>query len=220
MSGRIVRESERNIRANDFLQEHKNDYTGNAFVTAKIAELKTEVTNAGNFYEEQISSHGDARRHYEIAADANDKLWQAMRDIADYAETMEDEVDGIEEMFRLTRSGGKRGRIARARAFAADAARYKEIFIGRGLEEDFIEDLNAKADALEQALSSAVSGTAGRVSATESKIQSFKKANKIIMALDPIIRRIYRNDPAKLAGWDFASHVQRDTERAKPQPTV
>jgi hypothetical protein len=35
------------------------------------------------------------------------------------------------------------------------------------------------------------------------------------MRLDPIIRKHYRENPAKLAEWDFASRVQRDD---KPKP--
>jgi hypothetical protein len=108
-----------------------------------------------------------------------------------------------------------RGRIARARSIAADAAPYKEIFIGHSLEEDFIENLNNKADALEQALSNAASQTGKRTGATGKKLLSTKNASKIVKNLDPIVRKRYRDDPAKLAAWNFASHVQRD---AAPNP--
>ena len=117
-----------------------------------------------------------------------------------------------------TRSGGKRGRISRA--FAIDAAAHKKLFTARGLEDDFIEDLAAKADRLEQSLASAVTKTGERIGATESKLQAHKDANKIITNLDPIIRRHYRGNPAKLAAWNFASHVQRDEKpkAEKPKP--
>ena len=216
MASRLTSESERNVRANDFLRESKDDFAANAFANAQIALLDAKLAETGSFHEQQISNDGGARQNYEIAAQTDADLREAMRDIADFAATMADEIEGVEEKFRVTRSGGKRGRIARARAFAIDAAAHKKLFIERGLDTDFIEKLNAKADALEQALSNAVSKTAERVGSTESKLQTHKNANKIITTLDPIIRKFYRDNPAKLAAWNFASHVQRD-EKPKPK---
>lgn len=218
MPSRFNRETERNIRSNDFLQENKADFGANAFATAKIDELKAEIDLSGDMREEQISSDGGARQNYEIAEAANDALEQVMRDISDFAVTMGDEIEGIEEKFRIVRTGGKRVRLARARAFAADAVEHRALFVGRGLESNFIDDLNAKADALEQALANAVSKTADRVGAVDTKLQSHKKQKKIIEQLDPIVRKLYRNNPAKLAAWKFASKIQRDDD-PKPPPT-
>ncbi len=216
MASRLTRESERNIRANDFLQENKADFDKNTFANAQFEMLKTKIAETGDLREQQILNDGGARQNYEIAEEANADLREAMRDIADFAATMADEIEGVEEKFRIPRSGGKRGRIDRARAFAADAAAHKAMFIERGLEPDFIENLTAKADALEQALSNAASKTAERVGSTESKMQTHKESNKIITTLDPIIRKLYRNNPTKLAAWQSASHVQRDP---KPKPS-
>lgn len=67
----------------------------------------------------------------------------------------------------------------------------------------------------ENALSTAVSEKSDRVGATESKLQSHKKANKIIVALNPIVRKTYRDDTAKRKAWEFATHVQRDEKPAE-----
>ncbi|MET0752830.1 MAG: hypothetical protein ABWZ66_05635 [Pyrinomonadaceae bacterium] len=213
MASRMVRENERNIRANDFLQENKAEFAANTYATTQIEALKTEITEGSDAREEQISSDGGARQYYEIAENANEELIEAMDDVIDFAVTMGEEIDGIEERFRRVRSGGKRGRIARARVIAADAVPYEAIFIGRGLDKDFIENLNNKADALEQALTNAVSQTGKRTGATGKKLLSTKNAGKIVKNLDPIVRKRYRDEPAKLAAWDYASRVRRS-----PQP--
>lgn len=218
MASRITRENERNIRSKDFLVGNQTDFAGNAFLTAKIPLLQAKIAETGDAQELQISSGGAARQNYEIAEEINDELKVLMRDVADLAVTIGEEIEGIEEKFRLTRSGGKRARIARARAFASDAAPHKADFIARGMETDFIELLNGKADALEQALSSAVAKTAQRVGSTEARMQAHKVSNKIITQVDPIIRKFYRDNPAKLAEWDFANHVQRD-DKPKPPPS-
>lgn len=220
MASRITRENERNIRTNDFLKANMPDFEANVFATAQIELLGTKMQATGDAREMQISKHGAARQQYEIVEETTDALKQAMRDIADFAVTMADDIEGIEEKFRIPRSGGKRGRIAHARAFAIDAAEYRTIFIECGLASDFIQDLTQKADALEQSLEAASSKTAERVGSTESKIAAHKEANKIITRLNPIVRMFYRNNPAKLTEWNFASHVQRDEKPKPPPPTA
>ncbi|CAN5391691.1 hypothetical protein BH10ACI1_BH10ACI1_32110 [soil metagenome] len=217
MASRMTRENERNIRSSDFLQESRLDFDRNDFFAAQSVLLKTNLEATGDLREEQISRDGGARQQYDIAAEANAVLEEVMRDVADLAPTLEGEIEGIEEKFRMPRSGGKRGRIARARAFAADALPHEAIFIQRGMEANFIELLNTRADRLEQALAAAVSETAHRVGSTSTIIQTHQSSNKIITALDPIVRKRYRQNPAKLAAWKFASHVERD-EKPKPKP--
>ncbi|HMS42676.1 MAG TPA: hypothetical protein PKE69_20770 [Pyrinomonadaceae bacterium] len=216
MASRITRENERNIRSDVFLQINLADFAANAFVTAQSALLHTKIVETGDARELQIASGGAARQQYELAEAANDALKQAMRDVADFALTMADEIEGIEEKFRITRGSGRRARIARARAFAADAAPHKALFIERGLENDFIEDLENKANPLEQAPAAPVKKTAERVGSTEARMLAHRESNKTITHLDPIIRKFYRNNPAKLAEWDFASHVQRDEKPKSP----
>jgi hypothetical protein len=221
MASRITRENERNIRSRDLLQANQADFAANAFATAQIALLQAKIAETGDARELQISSGGAVRQNYEIAEEANDALREIMRDVADLAVTMADEIEGIEEKFRIPRSGGKRGRIARARVFATDAAAHKSTFIERGMEANFIALLNTRADALEQALSAAVADTARRVGSTATRLIAHKDSNKSITRLDPIVRKLYRNNPAKLAAWDFASHVQRDDKPKPPSsPTV
>jgi hypothetical protein len=214
----MIREDERNIRSNDFLQESKADFAANTYATTQIEALRAEIETVEDAREEQISSDGGARQNYEIAETANAELKEAMDDVIDFAVTMADEIEGIEEKFRRTRTGGKRARLARARAIAADALPYKSIFIGRGLEDNFIENLKAKADALEQALAGAVSETGKRVGATSQKTLSIKKSSRIVENLDPIVRKRYRDNPAKLAAWNYASRVWREAQSKTVPP--
>jgi hypothetical protein len=209
----MTREDERNHRANDFLQEGKEDFAANAFATAQIALLGAKTGEIEETLEEQISSDGGARQFYDIAEDADDDLKLATREVADFAVILaNDGVDGLEEKFRVARTGGKRGRIARARAFADDAVPLETQFTSRGMDEGFIDDLRQKASHLEQSLTAAVLETAKRVGASARRPQLIKESTKIINSLDPIVRKRYRDNPAKLAAWLFASHVQRDPE--------
>ena len=219
MPSRIKREKETIVKADDFLQENSADFASNAVATAKIAALKAKRNEIEAEEESKISSGGGARQNYGIARDADDALHDAMQDVANFAASMTDEIPALEEKFRMPRSSSRRNKIAVARSFAANAPEYKAAFIAQGLDADFIEDLVTRANTLEQVLAAAVSETAKRIGATNKQPLLVKDANKIIKSLDPIVRKVYRNDPAKLAAWNFASHVQRD-EKPKPKPTV
>lgn len=217
MPSREKREQEKVIKSDDFTQENNGDFAANAFATAQFAALHAKRDEIAAEQETKISADGGARQNYEIAAEAEDKLDQITEEVADFAASMTDEFPALEEKFRKPRGSSRRNKIAVARTFAADAAEFKASFIERGLDADFIEKLTTRAANLELALSKAISETAKRVGAVSRRPQLIREALKIIKSVDPIIRKRYQSDPAKLAAWKFATHVERDP-KPKPKP--
>lgn len=209
MDDRQLRQTERNIRVNDFLALNLDDFSSNAVATAKITALSGQVAKIQREHQNQLSGSTNIRQNYTLAGDAYDVLIDAMRDIRDFAKSMAQEVPGLETKFRLPRTGRKLGLIAAARVFAEDAEAIKQQFIDYGMDEDFIEDLTAKANTLEQSLSEAKSSVGNRVGATDSLEQEISQTNKLVQSLDPIVRRTYRNNLTKLSAWYYASHVER-----------
>lgn len=218
MDDRQRRENERNIRSNDFLTANLADFAQNEVAKAKIAYLTEKVNTTQTQYQKQISSGSDLRQDYSLLKDAYDELLDAMRDIKDFANAMADETPGLEDKFRLPRGGGKRGLVAAARVFADDALAYKQTFMDYGMDANFITRLRTTADALEEALAAADASAGDRVGATGTLEQEIKEASRMVEILDPIVRRTYRTNPAKLATWISASHVERRTP--KPKTTV
>ena len=45
-----------------------------------------------------------------------------------------------------------------------------------------------------------------------------QKTAVVLHVLNTIVKKTYKNDPAKLAEWATASHVQRHTPKAKAKP--
>jgi uncharacterized coiled-coil DUF342 family protein len=220
MDDRQRRENDRNIRSNDFLTANLADFAANQVAQAKISRLAEKVTKTQQEHQNQIAGEGDIRQDYSIVRDAYDELLDEMRDVRDFANSMAVENPGLENKFRLPRQGGKRGLINAARVFADDALEYKQAFIDYGMEASFIDDLRAKADALEEALAEADASIGDRAGATDTLEQEIKEANKIIEVLDPLVRRIYRTNPAKLTAWIYASHVERHTPKPRPAKPV
>ena len=216
MDSRQRRESERNTRADIFLTENAADFAGNAVATAKIADLQQKVAKTEQEFQNQLAGDGTIRQDYTLYRDKYDAMLAEMRDIRDFAASMAQDIPGLEKKFRLPRAGGKTAMIAAAYVFADDAVEYEQQFLDYGMDAGFINDLRAKADAAKEAIDAAEASTGNRVGATDTLEVEIRDANKIVETIDPIVRRVYRANPTKLAAWDYAAHVERHT----PVPRV
>lgn len=216
MTGKQRRETDRNIRAGDFLTENAADFAGNAVAAAKIAQLTAQNAKVEQEFQNQMSGAGSVRQDYADVDNAFEILIDEMRDIRGFADSMAKETPGLDKKFRIPAVGGKRNLIAAARVNADDAEQYKQMFIDYGLPATFITDLRAKADDAEQALNTAEASVGNKVGATDTLARDVKETNSIVESIDPIARRVYRDNPTRLAAWTFASHVERHT----PQPSA
>ncbi len=105
-----------------------------------------------------------------------------------------------------------------ARAVAAKALADEAIFIGRGLTSEFITSINgfiADFDAA-QDVSNVADGSRG--AAVGSKNDAYEKGLDDVDVINDFIRNFYRSQPAKLAAWKIASHVERSAKRKKDDP--
>lgn len=82
MSDRLQREIEMEIRANDFLQESKTDFTANAYATAQFAALDAKIGEIRDEQETKVSKTGGARYNYALANDAEAKLDEIIDEVA------------------------------------------------------------------------------------------------------------------------------------------
>lgn len=216
MTGEQLRETERNIRANDLLAANAADFADIAAAVEMSAELTAKVAKVQQVYEAQMQHEGDARRDYEIVGETYDALRSMMLWVDEIAGTMERKIPSIEKLFRLPRGRGRRTLITAARVFVANAAQYEAEFDRNGVKKDDFLTLTSRADELETALNEAAATTGERVGATSTLEQDVDDASDIVDAIDPIARRIYRDNPTKLAAWKFASRVERHTPVPRP----
>ena len=216
MDSRQRRENERNVRASVFLTDNAIDFAGNAVATAKITDLRQKVAKTEQEFQKQLAGNSTVRQDYSIYKDNYDALLDEMRGIRDFADSMANDIPGLEKKFRIPKVGGKTAVIAAAYVCADDAEEYKQQFLDYGMDAGFITDLRAKADAARQSFSAAQTSTGERVGATDTLEIEIRDANRVVESIDPIVRRVYRADPTKLAAWIYASHVERHT----PVPRV
>ena len=155
MSSRLQREIEMETRSNDFLQESKNDFTGNAYAVAQFAALDAKIGEIQAEQETKVSKTGGARYNYALADEAEEKLDEIIEEVADFAASMTDQFPEFDEKFRKPRGSSRRRKIIAARVFADDGDTYIQAFKGRGVENTFPTTLRTRADALEQLLAGA-----------------------------------------------------------------
>lgn len=152
MASRLQRDIEMEIRSNDFLQENKNDFTGNAYATTQFAALDAKIGEIQDEQEAKVSKTGGARYNYALADEAEEKLDEIIEEVADFAASMTDQFPEFDEKFRKPRGSSRRRKITTARVFAADGDACIQAFKDRGMEDTFPATLRTRADALEQTL--------------------------------------------------------------------
>jgi hypothetical protein len=106
--------------------------------------------------------------------------------------------------------------LASARAFAADAVPFKAEFIRHEMPADFLDDLAADIAAFEASITEQNRSRDARIAATGSIDEAIERGIAALRQLDAIVRNKFRDDPATLAAWASASHVERVRRTAAP----
>ncbi len=127
---------------------------------------------------------------------------------------------GLDGKFHMPRSAGDQALLNSARAFAADAPAFSAPFISVGLAADFIAHLTSDIADFETVIGSKNTGTGTEAAATGGMDDTAQKAAVALHVLNTVVKNTCKNDPAKLAEWATASHVEKHTPvpRAKPAP--
>jgi hypothetical protein len=128
---------------------------------------------------------------------------------------------GLDGKFHLPRSGSFQALLNAARAFKTDATPFSAALISLGLDADFLAHLDTHITALESAISTKGAGQAVQGGATGGIEDATHRAAVALHIVDTVVRNKYKADPAKLAEWVIASHVEKHTpgKKVTPAPT-
>jgi hypothetical protein len=125
---------------------------------------------------------------------------------------------GLDDKFRIPHNKSNQEVLAVARAAASDALPLKAEFIRRGMAADFLEDLQADIALMEEAISRTAQSTESHVAATAAIDTEIERGMNAVRQLDPLIRNTFASDPATLAAWFSASHIERTPRRSVSAP--
>ena len=166
----------------------------------------------------QVSGKNTVKESATSKAVARDELLRDLEAISRTARAMAMTTPGLNDKFRTPHNQSNQAVLAVARAAATDALPLKAEFIRRGMPADFLEDLQADIDELEQAITRKVQGHESHVSATAAIDAEIERGMNALRELDPVMRNIFAADSAKLTAWLSASHVERSPRRKSPAP--
>ena len=150
-----------------------------------------------------------------VAKEALQKLMERMRRTA---RSMSRTMPEIAAKFRLPRSQSDQAMIVTAETFATDAVPVKSEFLRRAMPADFLEELAELITDFRNAVNNQQAGESDRVRATAQIEETLEEALAAVQELNAIVLNTFADDPAILATWTSARHVQR-LPRAK-QPSV
>jgi len=128
---------------------------------------------------------------------------------------------GLDGKFLMPRSGGDQALLNSARAFQTDAAAFSAQLISLGLPATFLTQLGTDITAFEASITAKGAGVGAQAGATGGLESTAHQAAIALHVLKTIVPNIYKNNPAKLAEWATASHVEKHTPvpRTKPAAT-
>lgn len=218
MQDRTVRYLNMGRRVNDFTDAQTPPFPANSRAAVLTGIIKAAVTTLETEGAKQEAAHragmeATARKKAAFAA-----LLLLMSAINRIARGMNKLHPGIAALFRMPRGRADQTVLNTAYAYITEATPIIAEFTGRGLSTDF---LNTFEVAINECLSTIAAQDAARNAYAKSTAAVKAAERQLIDAvgeLSPIIYNTLRDDPAALATWRSASHVERAPKRAK-QPT-
>src|SRR2546423_14418974 len=143
MNNRDIRVLEMLIRVHRFGVIHAAAFPANSrgaelflLVSSIITEMEAHAT-------EQDSGKRAAKERTALKRAVHKRLRKKLEAISRTARAMARTTPGLDDKFHMPRNSGEQEYLAAARSFAADAEPLKDEFVRRGLNADFIEDLDA-----------------------------------------------------------------------------
>lgn len=216
MNDSDTRRLEMFMRVDQFGTTEAARFPAGTFANELFANLRQIISDLEAQAGAQESGRGSARQGGQSKAVAREELRQTLEAISRTARAMSATMPGLEDKFRAPRSVSDQQLLAIARSFAAEALLVKAEFIKRGLASTFIEDLNADIAAFEEAMTQRIQGTQEHIAATASIDDLVDRGMSTVRELDAIMRNTFAGNPAKLAAWLSASHVERNPQRNTP----
>ncbi len=203
------------VRVRDFGAESADDFPANSAggeSFALVGEAADEMEQSGATQISGASGQATMRKGLALA-----ELREDVRAINRTARALAVDNHDIGELFRMPRGNNEQNLLAAARAFLTDATPLKNQFIEFGLPADFLEDLQADTAAFEQSVGNKGAAASEKISATALIDDAVDKGLQGLRRLRAIVMNKYRNNPAKLAAWTSASHVERAARKKSPE---
>ena len=203
------------VRVRDYGTAHVASFPASSFGGEQFASVGAVVDELTQKGATQVSSSGSARQGTGSRAVARAALREDLLNLTRTAAVMALDAHGLENKFRMPRTSGDQALLSTARAFVADAQPFKAQFIQHELSPNFLENLRDDIDALERAINHQNVNREAQISATAGIDSAIERGMNAVQRLDAIVRNKFHDNPAALAAWESARHVERPPRKVK-----
>lgn len=217
MKDLVRRRFETFLRVQAFGRENVAQFPTSSFAGEQFATLNEVLQGLETHTGAQAAGLNAARQGAFGKAAARDELMRTLEAISRTARPLAANNPGLLQQFRVPHNQSNQDVLAAAHAFADAARPLKAEFIKRGMREDFIEDLEADARALRDAITRKIESRDSHVTATAAIDDLVERGMSALRELDSIVRNTFADDPARLAGWLSAARVERAARRAQAE---
>lgn len=217
------RKQDRLDREDAFIRENAADFPDDSDVGLLTAEINIERSKILAFDAAQESGHADKRSARTIYEQKRDEVVELL-DLAELAaEIVEDDIPGTAARFKNRYPRPDHVLVARCTQFYADSENIKNQMDAAGFIKVKRDRLPLVRDEFNQAAVAYDTGEERRAEAKGGIREAFRRSMELSKRRDKRVRMKYRNNPAKLAAWTIASHLDRAPKRkpnAPAQPAV
>ncbi|HJQ32770.1 MAG TPA: hypothetical protein VJ866_11350 [Pyrinomonadaceae bacterium] len=196
------------VRVVAFVAERVVFFPEGSFGDELATELKVIIKTLNDTIAAQNSALSSEQRATAAREAARKTLRGTLRALAHTARAMSVDAPGAETKFRLPRSSSDNALLQTARAAASDAVEFKDRFVQHGMTSGFIEELKRQIADLERAVEEQNAARAAHVSATATVEANVERGMEVVRSLDALVRNKFPDDPATLAAWESARHIE------------
>ena len=193
--------------------EHTAQFPEGSYGEGLFKRLDTIIKGLEEYALRQSTGQSSVREVTTSKAAVRDEIRRRLDAISRTARIIAYTSPGLEDKFRVPRSIGDQALLQLARTFASDAAPLKDEFTRRGLAATFIEDLGHEADVFGVAINQKAQGRSTHVAASAEIDDLVEQGIRTVREIDTLVRNTFADDPATLAAWESASHVERRGSR-------
>lgn len=219
MNDAETRRYETFLRVREFNALQQAQIPAASLASELFTRLDTAINNLDTHATAKTSAKSTELQGSRSKSVARDNLYSMLDAISRTARSMAMTMPGLESKFRRPRKVKDQELLSIARSFQVDATPLKTEFIRRGMAQTFLEDLDEAITEFEQSVTQKIQGQEGHVAANAAIDDLIEEGINILRELDPVMRNLFAADPATLAAWLSASHVERPpkTQRKKAQ---
>lgn len=186
---------------------------------AKAAELLRQNVSAIESASSRQTSHdGSAREGTAGKKIVREAIKEFVRRYSRTAQVIARRKDGFAERFPSPSNATDEQLLAIARSVQNAVGENKADFIKLGISEDYIASADETLESFTNLVEASNSALGSRSAAVSEREQLFDNAEDNFAVLNAYIKNHYHQNPAKLAAWKIASHIERAAQRQKKTP--